>query len=188
MNMAKVTCKICKNKIEKSEAYVITKINEKTNKKTNSYYCSKEEFEKDKYWKSLWQKLLISIDDILGYTCVSKVKVNELKALEKEYTREQIYNCIENNKEEIKRYLEIKNIQDEYGKISYIFACIRNKIKDNTANFGTTEINTNDDIIINLKYEEDSDIFERLKRQRRNADKNSNNIFKIIDSKKKGDK
>ena len=186
--MAKVTCKICKNKIEKNEAYVITKINEKTNKKTNSYYCSKEEFEKDKYLKSLWQKLLISIDDILGYTCVSKVKVNELKELEKEYTREQIYNCIENNKEEIKRYLEMKNIQDEYGKISYIFACIRNKIKDDTANFGTTEINTNDDIIINLKYEDDNDIFERLERQRRNADKNSNNIFKIIDNKKKGDK
>lgn len=52
--MALVKCRICGGKIEKNDAYCITKISEKTKKKTNLYYCSKEEYEKDKEEKGLW--------------------------------------------------------------------------------------------------------------------------------------
>ena len=38
-----VKCKICGEKIASDTAYCIEKTNEKTGKKTRSYYCSKEE-------------------------------------------------------------------------------------------------------------------------------------------------
>ena len=51
--MAKVTCKICGEKIEKEEAYCITKVNS-NGRKVNSYFCSEQEYERNKYLKSLW--------------------------------------------------------------------------------------------------------------------------------------
>ena len=74
-----VKCKICGEKIDSSSAYCITKTNEKTGKQSKSYYCSKEEYDKDKYLKSLWREILLLYDYILGYTCISKVKTNQIK-------------------------------------------------------------------------------------------------------------
>ena len=42
--MSKVKCKICGTQIEKTEAYCVTKVSESTGKKTNSYYCSEQEY------------------------------------------------------------------------------------------------------------------------------------------------
>lgn len=175
--MAKVTCAICKNKIEKNTAYCVEKINEKTNKVTRKYYCSFEEFEEDKYNKSLWKKLLVSVDDILGYTSVSKTKVNMLKELENAgYTRKQVYNCIENNKEEIKRYLDEKNIYDEYGKLSYIFACIKNKIKDDVDRSGF-EVSYDLDVE-DITFETDEEIIKRIDKEKNRP--SSGTIFDIL--------
>ena len=62
-----IKCKICGNKIEKSSAYCIEKVSEKTGKVSRSYYCSQDEYEKDKYLKGLWREILLLYDDILGY-------------------------------------------------------------------------------------------------------------------------
>lgn len=51
--MAKVTCRICKTKIEKSDAYCIEKVSS-TGRTSREYYCNKQEYERDKYLKSLW--------------------------------------------------------------------------------------------------------------------------------------
>ena len=100
----KVKCKICSQQIDTDNAYCITKINENTGKKTNSYYCSEEEYLEDKEKKELWKKVLVAVDDILGYTCISKTKVNMIKEIEEHYSRKQLYNCLINNANEIKRY------------------------------------------------------------------------------------
>ena len=125
-----VKCKICGEKITSDTAYCIEKINEKTGKKTRSYYCSKEEYDKDKYQKSLWKEILLLYDYILGYTCISKVKTNQIKEIEENYSREQLYNCLRANADSIKMYLNQKDIYEEYGKLSYITNAIKNKIKD----------------------------------------------------------
>ena len=132
--MAKtVKCKICGEQIEKDKAYCVTK-ESSSGKKTNSYYCSEKEYTDDKEKKELWRKLPVAIDDILGYTCISKTKVNMIKEIEEHYSRQQLYNCLINNLDEIKRYLDDKGIHEEYGKLAYIFACIKNKIKDDSNN------------------------------------------------------
>lgn len=174
--MAKVTCKICGQKIEKESAYCITKINENTGKKTNSYYCSEEEYLEDKEKKELWKKVLVAVDDILGYTCISKTKVNMIKEIEEHYSRKQLYNCLINNADEIKRYLEQKNIYEEYGRLSYIFSCVKNKIKDNSNNisFTATQIETEDII-----FETDEQIINRIDKEKER--KSKGNIFDILD-------
>lgn len=154
-----VKCAICGNKIEKDLAYCEEKVSEKTGKKTRKYYCSQEEFEKDKFLKSLWLENLRLIDEILGYVCISKIKVNELKEIEKIYSREQIFYCLKNNINEIKRYLDDKDIYDEFGKLSYIFACLKNKIKD----FSSSETIVESNYVPNECLEEtEEDIFKRL--------------------------
>ena len=176
MTRKMVTCKICGQKIEKDNAYCITKINENTGKKTNSYYCSEEEYLEDKEKKELWKKVLVAVDDILGYTCISKTKVNMIKEIEEHYSRKQLYNCLINNADEIKRYLEQKNIYEEYGRLSYIFSCVKNKIKDNSndISFTTTQIETEDII-----FETDEQIINRIDKEKER--KSKGNIFDILD-------
>lgn len=172
-----VKCKICGEKIDKDKAYCIEKVNENNGKVTREYYHSKEEYEEDKFQKSLWKKLLVSIDEILGYTSVSKTKVNMLKELENAgYTRKQVYNCIENNKEEIKRYLNEKDIYDEYGKLSYIFACIKNKIKDDVDR-SSFEVSYNLDIE-DMVFETDEEIIKRIDEEKSRPTKGT--IYDIL--------
>ena len=172
----KVKCKICSQQIDTDNAYCITKINENTGKKTNSYYCSEEEYLEDKEKKELWKKVLVAVDDILGYTCISKTKVNMIKEIEEHYSRKQLYNCLINNADEIKRYLEQKNIYEEYGRLSYIFSCVKNKIKDNSNNisFTATQIETEDII-----FETDEQIINRIDKEKER--KTKGNIFDILD-------
>lgn len=174
IKIAKVKCKICGEKIEKEDAYCITKVSD-SGRKTNSYYCSQAEYEKNKEEKELWRLLLVAVDDILGYTCISKTKVNMIKEIEEHYSRRQLYNCLINHKEEIKRYLDEKGIYEEYGKLSYIFACIRNKIKDDSNNFsiGANEVELEDII-----FETDEDIIRRINSERERKEKG--NIFDIL--------
>lgn len=180
----KVKCKICSQQIDTDNAYCITKINENTGKKTNSYYCSEEEYLEDKEKKELWKKVLVAVDDILGYTCISKTKVNMIKEIEEHYSRKQLYNCLINNANEIKRYLDEKGIYEEYGKLAYIFACVKNKIKDDSNN-----ISVNISYGVSMDYEEETE--EQLqKRLEKMKEKKENNIslldiIKMFDKNKK---
>ena len=173
-----VKCKICGEKIASDTAYCIEKINEKTGKKTRSYYCSKEEYDKDKYQKGLWKEILLLYDYILGYTCISKTKVNQIKEIEENYSREQLYNCLRANADSIKMYLNQKDIYEEYGKLSYITNAIKNKIKD---------YSQNEQIQIGSTYEPmdcldetDEDIFRRLEHDRNNQKETILDIIRRI--------
>ena len=168
---------MCGEKIEKEDAYCITKVSD-SGRKTNSYYCSQAEYEKNKEEKELWRLLLLAVDDILGYTCISKTKVNMIKEIEEHYSRRQLYNCLTIHKEEIKRYLDEKGIYEEYGKLSYIFACVKNKIKDDSNNvvLDTSFNSTND-------YEEETEeeFNRRLEKMKEKKSKNYN-LFDILKS------
>ena len=83
--MATVKCKICGKKIEKETAFCITKIND-NGRKTNSYFCSEQEYEKNKRNNELWLENMRVFDAIIGYTCFNKVKTNEFKMLEEHYS------------------------------------------------------------------------------------------------------
>ena len=175
--IAKVKCKVCGEKIEKEEAYCITKVSD-SGRKTNSYYCSQQEYEKNKEEKELWRLLLLAVDDILGYTCISKTKVNMIKEIEEHYSRRQLYNCLTIHKEEIKRYLDEKSIYEEYGKLSYIFACVKNKIKDDSNN---VVLDTSFNSISDYEEETEEEFNRRLEKMKEKKSKNYN-LFDVLKS------
>ena len=175
--IAKVKCKICGEKIEKEEAFCITKVSD-SGRKTNSYYCSQQEYEKDKEEKELWRLVLVAVDDILGYTCISKTKVNMIKEIEGHYSRRQLYNCLTLHKEEIKRYLDEKGIYEEYGKLSYIFACVKNKIKDDSNN---VVLDTSFNSISDYEEETEEEFNRRLEKMKEKKSKNYN-LFDVLKS------
>lgn len=175
--IAKVKCKICGEKIEKEEAFCITKVSD-SGRKTNSYYCSQQEYEKDKEEKELWRLVLVAVDDILGYTCISKTKVNMIKEIEGHYSRRQLYNCLTIHKEEIKRYLDEKGIYEEYGKLSYIFACVKNKIKDDSNN---VVLDTSFNSISDYEEETEEEFNRRLEKMKEKKSKNYN-LFDVLKS------
>ena len=176
-NIAKVKCKVCGEKIEKEDAYCITKVSD-SGRKTNSYYCSQQEYEKNKEEKELWRLLLVAVDDILGYTCISKTKVNMIKEIEEHYSRRQLYNCLTIHKEEIKRYLDEKGIYEEYGKLSYIFACVKNKIKDDSNN---VVLDTSFNSISDYEEETEEEFNRRLEKMKEKKSKNYN-LFDVLKS------
>lgn len=176
--MATVKCKICGEKIEKETAFCITKIND-NGRKTNSYFCSEQEYEKNKRNKELWLENMRVFDAIIGYTCINKVKTNEFKMLEEHYSREQIYNCLIKNADEIKMYLEQKNIIEEYGRIKYIFSCIRNKIKDDSNNI---VLDTSFNVVSDYEEETNEELEERIKKMKKKKEENNYNLFDIIKS------
>ena len=175
--IAKVKCKICGEKIEKEEAFCVTKVSD-SGRKTNSYYCSQQEYEKDKEEKELWRLVLVAVDDILGYTCISKTKVNMIKEIEGHYSRRQLYNCLTIHKEEIKRYLDEKGIYEEYGKLSYIFACVKNKIKDDSNN---VVLDTSFNSISDYEEETEEEFNRRLEKMKEKKSKNYN-LFDVLKS------
>ena len=67
------------------------------------------------------------------YKTFYRAKHNDVKGILFKYKTclKEIKDIAEN---EIKRYLNDKGIHEEYGKLAYIFACIRNKIKDDSNN------------------------------------------------------
>ena len=118
-------------------------------------------------------------DAIIGYTCINKVKTNEFKMLEEYYSREQIYNCLIKNADEIKMYLEQKNIIEEYGRIKYIFSCIRNKIKDDSNNI---VLDTSFNVVSDYEEETNEELEERIKKMKKKKEENNYNLFDIIKS------
>lgn len=182
--MATVKCKICGNKIEKGSAYCIEKKSEKTGKISRSYYCSQDEYDKDKYLKGLWREILLLYDDILGYTCISKTKVNMIKEIEEHYSREQLYNCLKANAQSIKNYLNEKGIYEEYGRLAYINSAIKNKIKDYSSQDMSIKVtdDNNEDII----FETDEEVIRRIDNEKKH--RKHNNIMDILNKIERGEK
>ena len=88
-----------------------------------------------------------------------------IKEIEEHYSRRQLYNCLTIHKEEIKRYLDEKGIYEEYGKLSYIFACIRNKIKDDSNNI---VLDTSFNVVSDYEEETNEELEERIKKMKKN--------------------
>lgn len=128
--MPKVTCKICKKKIEKNNAFLYNHYT-KSGKLQRKYYCSREEFHNEYIENVYYNKTRIIVDKILGYVCVSNQKNKMITNLYKSgYKKKDVLDCFIYYKNEISKYMELKNIDNEYCQLRYIFSVIENNIKD----------------------------------------------------------
>lgn len=146
----KVKCKICKREHEREDAYLHVHVT-KSGKKQNQYYCSKEEFEKDRLEKEYYKECQYLLDTLFGEVITDNVRNKKLSELHKAgYSYEMIYNCIEDNRNKIENALILKK-QDFVGnnamymKLAYVFGIIKKEIiKYEHEDVGINKLNKNE--------------------------------------------
>ncbi|WP_312286650.1 hypothetical protein [Terrisporobacter sp.] len=128
-----VTCRGCKTKIDKDKAFIHEHIS-KSGKKTNYYYCSKNEYESIQKEKRFYKECQYLLDDLFNETIVDNTRNKNLSELNKSgYSYEMIYNCIDDNRSKIENALVIKrddfsSKNGMYMKLAYVFGIIKNEI------------------------------------------------------------
>ena len=131
-----VKCKTCGNKIEKGDSYCYLH-KTKSGKIQKRYYCSREHFHEPYIDNVYYNRTRRLVDKILGYVCISNEKNKMITRLyDVGYSRKDVLECMKYYKDDIIKYMELKNIQNEYGKLRYVFTVVENNIKD----FSTREI------------------------------------------------
>lgn len=136
MAVTLVTCRICKEKIDKDIAF---KIGERR------YCCSEEEYlhnleEKEKELLEAQETKRKSNeikDETFNIICelferkiTNSILFKELKELDETYTYENVYLYIHDNFDFLNRTINGKKFSSEYAKIRYFFAIIKNNIVD----------------------------------------------------------
>ncbi|CZR92117.1 hypothetical protein RZ897_014035 [Clostridioides difficile] len=129
----KITCRYCKEKFLAEDIYSVIHIT-KTGREEKRNYCCELHYRLEEREKWLWNQILLGIDSIIGYKCIAKNKTKMIKEmLDNGYTREDVYNCILEMKNQIIDALEFrKDIENEYQKLCYIFTILKNNIRDVT--------------------------------------------------------
>ena len=146
--LVKCKAKNCNKKIDRDLAYKVEHVN-KSGRKTNLYYCSKEEWEFDEKEKEYYRLCQYATDRILGETdgCKDNTRNKRLVELHKNYTYEEIYLCINNIEDSVGRCVALKwkEFENSYNKIAYIFGAINKEI-DNYKGKTAQENNKNKEV------------------------------------------
>ena len=128
-----VTCKICRKKIEKDTAYKITTVSPTTGKKTNTYYCSEEEYQAEedrkKKYKEDKDRVYYLICDMFGYEIQNTQFFDEWKCWNKLKSNAEIYKYLRENEERLQQICD-KSFDNEYQRIRYFSAVLKNSLAD----------------------------------------------------------
>ena len=125
-----VICRDCGKKVNRDLAYKIVK------GKANLYFCSEDEYkrilaEKEKA-QEIRNGLQSIIDEIFGYPVTNTALYKEQSEWAKVKPLEIIKDYLNDNKQYISTALENKQFVNEYGKIRYFSAIVKNNIKGYT--------------------------------------------------------
>lgn len=128
-----VTCKICRKKIDKDEAYKIVTIGPINGKKTNSYYCSQAEWqaEEDRKQKAKEDKdkVYYLICDMFGYEIQNTKFFDEWARWNKLKSNEIIYKYLRENETYLQTVCD-KSFNNECQKIMYFSTILKNSLMD----------------------------------------------------------
>ena len=128
-----VTCQICKKKIERDTAYKITKIGPLNGKKSNFYYCSEAEWQEEEDRKNKAKadkdKVYYLICDMFGYEIQNTQFFDEWVCWNKLKSNEIIYKYLRDNETYLQQICD-KSYDNEYHKIRYFSAILKNSLRD----------------------------------------------------------
>ena len=129
-----VTCKICGKKIERDTAYKITKINQSTNKKINTYFCSEEEWKAEEERKARDKEaknnVYYLICDMFGYEIQNSKFFDEWVKWNKLKSNEDIYKYLRENEDKLQQACDRTYGRDEYARIMYFSTILKNSLRD----------------------------------------------------------
>lgn len=118
-----VKCKICGNKIERTEAYKIV-INNK-----NNYYCNEMEYKNWVSKKEIKDNTYNLIYDIFERKITNTVLFKEITELSNIYTYEKIFAYLRENETYLCDVMK-KDFSSEYAQIRYFAAILKNSLSD----------------------------------------------------------
>ncbi len=128
-----VTCKICKEKIDRDTAYKITTVSPTSGKKTNSYFCSEAEWQAEEDRKNKARenkdKVYYLICDMFGYEIVNTKFFDEWHLWNKLKSNEIIYKYLRDNETYLQQICN-KSFDNEYQRIRYFSAVLKNSLRD----------------------------------------------------------
>lgn len=163
-----VKCRKCGSKIDRQYAYKHIHVTQSGNK--NMYYCNEEEFNEDITYKKYYNDTRLLVDKILNYTCISNQKNKMITSLYNiGYTPKHVFDCMDHYSDEIIKYMDLKQIENEYGKLRYIFTVVENNIKDFSTRtiISTSKVNVEPEIDIQEDIQVDIKVVSQPKSRRK---------------------
>lgn len=125
----KVKCKECGNKLERSDAYLVESISEKTLKINKKYYCDEKCYKKQETRKELIIKCNDLMEDILDIPIRSNIYFNKMYSpMIKRYDYDVIYEFLTSEKDYIEQQIEDKDFNTINVKLKYFLAIMQNNI------------------------------------------------------------
>ena len=128
-----VTCKICKDKIDRDTAYKVVTIGPISGKRTNSYYCSEAEYLAEEARKNKAKedkdKVYYLICDMFGYEIQNTKFFDEWACWNKLKSNEIIYKYLRENEVFLQQMCD-KPFDNEYHRIRYFSAILKNNLRD----------------------------------------------------------
>lgn len=119
-----VKCKCHGEKIDKAIAYKVSKGSK------NDYYCSKGDYDSIVAELDSKKEVFDACNRIFGYVVVNTALFKEVHDLGKIYSYRLLLSLLNDKSDYLEKTLSAKDFTSEYGKIRYVFAIIRNNIKD----------------------------------------------------------
>lgn len=125
----KVKCKECGNKLERSDAYLVESISEKTLKINKKYYCDEKCYKKQETRKELIIKCNDLMEEILDIPIRSNIYFNKMYSpIIKRYDYDVIYEFLTYEKDYIEQQMEDKDFNTVNVKLKYFLAIMQNNI------------------------------------------------------------
>lgn len=118
-----VKCRLCGAKVERKNAFKVVVGNK------NAYYCNEAEYQKVLHNRKVKDNTYACINEIFGYKVLNSALFKEINLLLEIYSYEHILAYLMENKNYITKVLE-RDFVNEYAKIRYFSAIIKNNIAD----------------------------------------------------------
>ena len=129
----KVTCRICKKKIERDTAYKIVHYTPSKPEGINYYYCSEEEYESEEDRKKKAaenkDKVYYLICDMFGYEIQNTKFFDEWSKWNKLKSNEIIYKYLRENETYLQQICD-RSYKNESARIMYFSAILKNSLRD----------------------------------------------------------
>lgn len=154
-----VKCQFCGKKIDKKNAYCISKDYQNKNgewKVRNHFYCSESEYCEANKSKRLRVKIIELCQELIDQHFNDTMLSKMVSELSKEYDIELVFNYLYENRDYIYRLLASKNFVSVFAELKYLKAVIQNNIQKYketlTENSVHVDVEYLDDIDIKAKY------------------------------------
>ena len=140
-----VICKCHGEKIERDTAYKII-VNGK-----NQYYCNQQEYDKIQNEKKVKDDTYFAIYDVFGYKVINTALFKEINEILNVTDYSTITSFIKEKSSYLSNALN-KDFNNEYAKIRYFSAILKNGLKDFKIEHKTETIKQSDNEVFEQKY------------------------------------